>query len=82
MTGISQASDRGGLVVCQRLATWRASVPRQPPTIDGKFPIVRHLMDVLSYPIIEGSNVGVRRRHSQALFRTPGYDPLAASGMA
>jgi nitroalkane oxidase len=49
---------------------------------DERFPIVRHLMDALSYPVIEGSNVGVRRRQLQALFTTPGYDPLAASGMA
>lgn len=49
---------------------------------DQNFPIVRHLLDALSYPIIEGSNVGMRRRQLQALFRTPGYDPLAASGMA
>jgi alkylation response protein AidB-like acyl-CoA dehydrogenase len=49
---------------------------------DEKFPIFRYLMDTLSYPIIEGSNVGVRRRQLQALFRTPGYDPLSASGMA
>ncbi|MCT2581813.1 acyl-CoA dehydrogenase family protein [Actinophytocola gossypii] len=49
---------------------------------DEGFPIVRHLMDALSYPVIEGSNVGVRRRQLQTLFRTPGYDPLAASGMA
>ena len=49
---------------------------------DETFPIIRHLMDTLSYPIIEGSNVGVRRRQLQTLFRTPGYDPLFASGMA
>ncbi|HEU5469272.1 MAG TPA: acyl-CoA dehydrogenase family protein [Actinophytocola sp.] len=49
---------------------------------DQKFPITRFLLDALSYPIIEGSNVGVRRRQLQALFRTPGYDPLFASGMA
>jgi alkylation response protein AidB-like acyl-CoA dehydrogenase len=49
---------------------------------DERFPIVRHLLDALSYPVIEGSNVGVRRRQLQALFTTPGYDPLAASGMA
>lgn len=49
---------------------------------DEEFPLVRHLMDALSYPIIEGSNVGVRRRQLQAMFRAPGYDPLAASGMA
>jgi nitroalkane oxidase len=49
---------------------------------DQNFPIVRHLMDALSYPIIEGSNTGMRRRQLQTLFRTPGYDPLSASGMA
>ena len=49
---------------------------------DQRFPIFGHLMDALSYPIIEGSNVGVRRRQLQALFRTPDYNPLHASGMA
>ena len=49
---------------------------------DQSYPIVGCLMDALSYPIIEGSNVGVRRRQLQTLFRTPGYDPLSASGMA
>lgn len=49
---------------------------------DEGFPLVRHLMDALSYPVIEGSNVGVRRRQLQALLTTAGYDPLAASGMA
>lgn len=49
---------------------------------DEKFPIVRYLMDALSYPILEGSNVGVRRRQLQALFRMPGFDPLSASGTA
>jgi len=49
---------------------------------DQNFPIVGYLMDALSYPIIEGSNVGMRRRQLQALFRTSGYDPLSASGMA
>jgi alkylation response protein AidB-like acyl-CoA dehydrogenase len=49
---------------------------------DQHFPIVGCLMDALSYPIIEGSNVGMRRRQLQALFRTSGYDPLSASGMA
>ncbi|HEU5473574.1 MAG TPA: acyl-CoA dehydrogenase family protein [Actinophytocola sp.] len=49
---------------------------------DQNFPLVRHLMDALAYPIIEGSNVGMRRRQLQALFRTPGYDPLSASDMA
>ncbi|KMS71331.1 butyryl-CoA dehydrogenase [Streptomyces viridochromogenes] len=49
---------------------------------DNNFPILAHLADALSYPIIEGSNIGVRRRQMQELFRTPGYDPLAASGMS
>lgn len=39
-------------------------------------------MDALSYPVLEGSNVGVRRRQLQELIRTPGYDPLSASGLA
>jgi butyryl-CoA dehydrogenase len=43
----------------------------------------RHdLSEALAYPIIEGSNIGIRRRQLQDLFRTPGYNPLSASGMA
>ncbi|MEJ2860784.1 acyl-CoA dehydrogenase family protein [Actinomycetospora flava] len=49
---------------------------------DARFPIVEYLDEALAYPIIEGSNIGVRRRQLQDLFRAPGYDPLAASGMA
>jgi alkylation response protein AidB-like acyl-CoA dehydrogenase len=49
---------------------------------DQNFPIITYLLDALSYPIIEGSNVGVRRRQLQTLFRAPGYNPLSASGMA
>lgn len=49
---------------------------------DTRFPLLGHLLDSLSYPVIEGSNVGVRRRQLQELFRAPGYDPLSASGMA
>ncbi|GAA4902147.1 butyryl-CoA dehydrogenase [Actinomycetospora succinea] len=49
---------------------------------DANFPIVGHLHEALAYPVIEGSNIGVRRRQLQDLFRTPGWDPLAASGMA
>lgn len=49
---------------------------------DERFPIVEYLTEALAYPIIEGSNVGVRRRQLQELLRAPGYDPLAASGMA
>ncbi|GLZ47921.1 acyl-CoA dehydrogenase [Actinomycetospora sp. NBRC 106375] len=48
---------------------------------DARFPIVEYLNEALAYPIIEGSNIGVRRRQLQDLFRAPGYDPLAASGM-
>jgi butyryl-CoA dehydrogenase len=49
---------------------------------DRRFPILSCLADALAYPIIEGSNTGVRRRQLQDLFRAPDYDPLAASGMA
>jgi nitroalkane oxidase len=40
------------------------------------------LSEALAYPVIEGSNIGIRRRQLQDLFRTPGYNPLRASGMA
>ncbi|MEV6896853.1 acyl-CoA dehydrogenase family protein [Amycolatopsis sp. NPDC051372] len=49
---------------------------------DENFPLVRPLMDALSYPVLEGGNVGVRRRQLQELIRTPCYDPLSASGLA
>jgi alkylation response protein AidB-like acyl-CoA dehydrogenase len=49
---------------------------------DRNFPILSCLADALAYPVIEGSNIGVRRRQLHDLFRTPGYDPLIASGMA
>jgi nitroalkane oxidase len=49
---------------------------------DTDFPLMRHLDEALAYPVIEGSNIGVRRRQLQSLFTAPGYDPLAASGMA
>lgn len=49
---------------------------------DNNFPLVRYLNDALAYPVIEGSNVGVRRRQLQGLRRTDGYESLAASGMA
>jgi len=49
---------------------------------DTNFPMLRHLMDVLAYPIIEGGNVGVRRRQLQAMMSDPEYDPLAASGLS
>ena len=49
---------------------------------DTDFPLMRYLDEALAYPVIEGSNIGVRRRQVQSLFAAAGYDPLAASGMA
>jgi alkylation response protein AidB-like acyl-CoA dehydrogenase len=49
---------------------------------DERYPIVEYLHESLAYPVIEGSNIGVRRRQLQDLLREPGYDPLAASGMS
>lgn len=46
------------------------------------FPILRHLEEALAYPLIEGSNTGVRRRQLHGLFTTEGYEPLAVSGLA
>ena len=48
---------------------------------DRNFPLLRHLDEALAYPVIEGSNIGVRRRQMQELLRGEGYDPLSASGM-
>lgn len=49
---------------------------------DVRFPLVRHLTDALAYPIIEGSNIGVRRRQLHDIMTTEGFDPLSASGLA
>jgi nitroalkane oxidase len=49
---------------------------------DNNFPLMAYLSEALAYPVIEGSNIGIRRRQLQELFRTPGYNPLSASGMA
>jgi alkylation response protein AidB-like acyl-CoA dehydrogenase len=49
---------------------------------DTGFPLIRYLNEALAYPVIEGSNTGVRRRQVQSLFTSPDYDPLAASGMS
>jgi alkylation response protein AidB-like acyl-CoA dehydrogenase len=49
---------------------------------DNDFPLKRYLDEALAYPVIEGSNLGVRRRQMQALLTAGGYNPLAASGMA
>lgn len=48
---------------------------------DAGFPIKEYLDEALAYPLIEGGNIGVRRRQLQEVLRAPGYDPLAASGM-
>ncbi len=49
---------------------------------DNNFSLLRYLNEALAYPVIEGSNIGVRRRQMQELLRSTGYDPLTASGMA
>lgn len=49
---------------------------------DNEFPLKRYLDQALAYPVLEGSNIGVRRRQMQSLLSTAGYDPLAASGMS
>jgi nitroalkane oxidase len=49
---------------------------------DSNFPLLGYLSEALAYPVIEGSNTGIRRRRLQELFRTPGYNPLSTSGMA
>lgn len=46
------------------------------------FPLLGHLNDALAYPIIEGSNTGVRRRQMHEILRSDSWDPLAASGMS
>ena len=48
---------------------------------DTGFPILHHLLDAIAYPIMEGSNTGVRRRQLQRIFSAPDYDPLSASGL-
>jgi alkylation response protein AidB-like acyl-CoA dehydrogenase len=45
------------------------------------FPIFEQLTNALAYPVIEGSNIGVRRRQLQDLMRTSGWNPLLASGL-
>jgi hypothetical protein len=45
------------------------------------FPLIAYLSQAIAYPVIEGSNTGIRRRQLQELFRAPGYNPLSASGM-
>lgn len=37
------------------------------------------MQDVLCFPVYDGGNMGVRRRHLHEMLRNPTYDPLAAS---
>jgi acyl-CoA dehydrogenase len=37
------------------------------------------MQDVLCFPVYDGGNMGVRRRHLHEMLRNPAYDPLAAS---
>ncbi|MDQ1102933.1 alkylation response protein AidB-like acyl-CoA dehydrogenase [Nocardioides zeae] len=37
------------------------------------------MQDVLCFPVYDGGNMGVRRRHLHEMLKTPGYDPLAVS---
>ena len=46
---------------------------------DHETPFGRLLRDALALPIFDGGNMGVRRRQLHNLFRTPGYDPMAAA---
>jgi alkylation response protein AidB-like acyl-CoA dehydrogenase len=42
-------------------------------------PLAGLMQDVLCFPLYDGGNMGVRRRQLHNLFRTPGYDPMAAA---
>ncbi|HZO82567.1 MAG TPA: acyl-CoA dehydrogenase family protein [Candidatus Binataceae bacterium] len=42
-------------------------------------PLAGLMQDVLAFPLYDGGNMGVRRRQLHALFRRPGYDPMAAA---
>jgi acyl-CoA dehydrogenase len=37
------------------------------------------MQDVLCFPVYDGGNMGVRRRHLHEMLRNPTYDPLAAA---
>jgi nitroalkane oxidase len=43
------------------------------------YPLAGLMQDVLCFPLYDGGNMGVRRRQLHNMFRTPGYDPLAAA---
>ncbi len=42
-------------------------------------PLEALMRDALCFPIYDGGNMGVRRRQLHDLFRTEGYDPMAAA---
>lgn len=42
-------------------------------------PLARLMQDALAFPLYDGGNMGVRRRQLHAIFRTPGYDPMAGA---
>ncbi|MFN5667057.1 acyl-CoA dehydrogenase family protein, partial [Bradyrhizobium sp.] len=49
---------------------------------DHQCPLAGLLQDAMAYPLFDGGNMGVRRRQLHTLLKSPGYDPLTASGAA
>src|SRR5712671_4879765 len=49
---------------------------------DHEAPLGRLLQDALALPILEGGNIGVRRRQLHTMLKRPDYEPLLASGAA
>ena len=43
-------------------------------------PLAGLLQDAIAYPLFDGGNMGIRRRQLHTLLKSPGYDPLTASG--
>ena len=69
-------SETGVQVITELIKTVGVS------SYDNSFPIFKYLLDALAYPVIEGSNIGVRRKQLQELIGNPEYDPLRASGLS
>lgn len=42
-------------------------------------PLAGLMQDALAFPLYDGGNMGVRRRQLHAIFRAPGYDPMAGA---
>jgi alkylation response protein AidB-like acyl-CoA dehydrogenase len=42
-------------------------------------PLSGLMQDALCFPLYDGGNMGVRRRQLHTMFKTPGYDPMAAA---